>query len=170
MYGNDLLLQEHDKGRAMATILVDGDTLRKTCEQQFLMDGWIALAPFEELLGISIVEACDGRSVLTMPFTVKLSQGGGFLHGGALTTLADTAAAMAVKTRLAESVAFVTRDLNIRFLAPVREGQVTATAVLKQIHERRFEVNVDLEDDHGVKVAAFSADFRLLREQPVANP
>lgn len=149
----------------MATILVDGDTLRKTCEQQFLMDGWIALAPFEELLGISIVEACDGRSVLSMPFTVKLSQGGGFLHGGALTTLADTAAAMAVKTILPESVAFVTRDLNMRFLAPVREGRVTATAVLKQVDERRFEVIVDLEDDHGVKVAAFLADFRVLRKQ-----
>jgi uncharacterized protein (TIGR00369 family) len=147
----------------MARLLVNGDTPRNRSERQFLMEGWVSLAPFEDLLGLSIREAADGRAVLSLPFSVKLAQGGGVLHGGALTTLADTAAAMAVKTRLPESVPFATRDLNMRFLAPVHEGVVTATALLKEVDGRRFIVVVDLEDERGVKVATFSADFRLLR-------
>ena len=133
--------------------------------EQFVMDGWIDLAPFEQLLGMCIVEANDGRAVLTMPFMVKLSQGGGFMHGGALTALADTAAAMAVKTRLPASTPFATRDLSMRFLAPVRQDIVTATAVLEQIDERRFSIHVDLTDSGNVKVAEFLADFRLLRDK-----
>ena len=149
----------------MGGLLVNGETLRVQGEEQFVMDGWIDLAPFEQLLGMCIVEAVDGRAVLTMPFTVKLSQGGGFMHGGALTALADTAAAMAVKTRLSASTPFATRDLSIRFLAPVRQGIVTATAVLKQVDERRFSIHVDLTDSEDGKVAEFLADFRLLRDK-----
>lgn len=148
----------------MGRLLVDGETPRLHGAEQFVMDGWIDLAPFEQLLGMSIVEAIDGRAVLTMPFLVKLSQGGGFLHGGALTALADTAAAIAVKTRLPASTPFATRDLSMRFLAPVRQGSVTATAVLEQVDERRFSICVDLTDSGDVKVAEFSADFRILRD------
>lgn len=148
----------------MVRMLVEGDAPRNPSEQQFIMEDWVALAPFEELLGISILEADDGRAVLSMPFSVKLAQGGGVLHGGALTTLADTAAAMAIKTRVPESVPFATRDLKIRFLAPVCQGRVTATASLEQVDGRCYLVNVDLTDESGVRVAAFSADFRLLRK------
>ncbi|MGE4544971.1 MAG: PaaI family thioesterase [Pedobacter sp.] len=147
----------------MGGLLVNGETMRVYGEEQFVMDGWIDLAPFEQLLGMCIVEAVDGRAVLTMPFTVKLCQGGGFMHGGALTALADTAAAMAVKTRLSASTPFATRDLSIRFFAPVRQGIVTATAILEQVDERRFSIHVGLTDSEDVKVAEFLADFRLLR-------
>lgn len=149
----------------MGKLLVSGETPRLHGTDQFVMDGWIDLAPFEQLLGMSIVEAIDGRAVLTMPFLVKLSQGGGFMHGGALTALADTAAAIAVKTRLPASTPFATRDLSMRFLAPVRQGRVTATAVLEQVDERRFSIRVDLTDSGNVKVAEFLADFRLLRDK-----
>jgi uncharacterized protein (TIGR00369 family) len=147
----------------MGRLLVDGDALRVPGEEQFVMDGWIELAPFEQLLGMHIVEARNGCAVLTMPFTVKLSQGGGFMHGGALTALADTAAAMAVKTCLPRSTPFATRDLNMRFRAPVRLGTVTATARAQQVDERRFTILVSLTDCGDVRVAEFSADFRLLR-------
>ena len=144
-------------------VLVDGDSPRNPADSQFEMEGWVDLAPFEKLVGMSIIEACDGRAVLTMPFVVKLSQGGGFLHGGALTALADTAAAMAVKTCLTVSTPFATRNLSMRFLAPVRQGTVTAAATVKQIDGRRYLVHVDLQDDQDHAVAEFTADFRLLR-------
>ncbi len=149
----------------MGRLLVNGETPRHHGEEQFVMDGWIDLAPFEQLLGMCIVEADDGRAVLTMPFKVNLSQGGGFMHGGALTALADTAAAMAVKTRLPASTPFATRELSMRFLAPVRQGVVTATAVLEQVDERRFSIHVGLADSEDVQVAEFLADFRLLRHK-----
>ena len=63
---------------------------------------WISCSPFEELLGINILEAHAGRSILTMPFVEKLAQGGGLLHGGAIVSLADTSVAMAVKSIVEE--------------------------------------------------------------------
>ena len=82
-----------------------------------------SLAPFEEYLGIHIEEASAGRAVLSMPFLVKLAQGKGLLHGGAVTSLADTAVAMAIKTVLPEGSHFATTELSLAFHAPVRSGQ-----------------------------------------------
>ncbi|MDF1525952.1 MAG: PaaI family thioesterase [bacterium] len=66
----------------------------------FDFNGWVELAPFEQTLGMKIESSGDGKATLTMPFTVKLAQGKGLLHGGAITALADTAAAMGIKTLL----------------------------------------------------------------------
>ena len=110
----------------MAKLLVDGETLRQANERQFELNGWVDTAPFEDLLAIDIEEAQQGRAVLSLPFRVKYAQGGGFLHGGALTTLADTAVALAIKTRLPAGTIFATTELTTRFLAPVTTGRVTA--------------------------------------------
>lgn len=86
----------------------------------FELPDWIACAPFEEYLGMKIEEAKDGRALLTMPFKVKLAQGKGLMHGGAVTPLADTAVAMAIKSLLPEDTHFATVELGLRFHAPVR--------------------------------------------------
>ena len=67
------------------------------------LDSWITTAPFEDLLGMKIVSASQGRAVLTMPFLRSHAQGLGFMHGGALISLADTAMAMAVKSLFPEA-------------------------------------------------------------------
>jgi uncharacterized protein (TIGR00369 family) len=154
----------------MSCLLVDGDAPRTAATEQFSMDGWLDTAPFEALLGISIDSAADGRAVLSMPFTVKLAQGGGLMHGGALTTLADTAVAMAVKSLVAEGTRFATRQLTMRFLAPVREGIVTATAELERCEGRSYFARAALTDENGTRVAVFSAEFRLARTQPGEQP
>ena len=56
-----------------------------TGPHRFTMDGRIACAPFEKLLHIDIVEAADGKAILTMPFLVSFAQGAGLMYGGALT-------------------------------------------------------------------------------------
>ena len=62
----------------------------------FELDGWVDLAPFERTLGMKIGSSGEGEAVLTMPFTVKLAQGKGLLHGGAITTLAEMDLAVTV--------------------------------------------------------------------------
>lgn len=148
----------------MSTLLVPGDSPRQAAAEQFRMDGWLDTAPFEVLLGMRIEELGDGRAVLSMPFTVQLSQGGGVLHGGALTALADTAVALAVKTRLPDGTRFGTRELSMRFLAPVREGGVTAVAAVERVEGRSFFAGAELLDAGGELVARFSAEFRVARE------
>src|SRR5512136_469195 len=90
----------------------------------FELPAWIACAPFEEYLGMRIEEAKEGRAVLTMPFRVKLAQGKGLMHGGAVTALADTAVAMAIKSVMPEGTHFATVALELKFHAPVKSGTV----------------------------------------------
>jgi len=86
------------------------------------MGQWISCAPFERLLNMTIVEACNGMATLTMPFFIDYAQGAGLMHGGALVSLADTAAAMAVKSIIAPQSHFATIELESRFLLPVKKG------------------------------------------------
>ncbi len=133
---------------------------------QFELDGWIAPSPFEKLCGMEIVEAREGNAILTMPFRVKLSMGAGLMHGGALTALADTAVAMAIKSILPEGSHFVTSGLTVRFLAPVRRGTVTARARVVSREGRNIETVAEVYDEEGRKVTELSAPFKVLREGP----
>lgn len=143
--------------------LVDPEALRQAHQQQFKLDAWIDTSPFETLLGLNIVEAKAGHAVLTLPFTVKLSNGGGVMHGGALTSLADTAVAMAIKSLLPEGTDFVTTQLSVEFLAPVLEGGVTANARVEGTDGRRFSGECDLCGDRGEVYARMTTTFKVLR-------
>ena len=132
----------------------------------FELEQLVSLAPFEKTLGMSIETFGGGQAVLTMPFTVKLAQGKGLLHGGALTSLADTAAAMAIKTLLPEDTHFGTVQMTTRFIAPVTGGIVTARAraILDQEKERTYRGEVSVTDDGGEVVAEFESEFRIAKK------
>ncbi len=127
----------------------------------FRLPEWIAAAPFEEYLGMSILEAKDGTAVLTMLFKVKLSQGKGLMHGGAVTSLADTAVAMAIKSVLPEDTHFGTVELGLKFLAPVRGGMVKAVARIAERDERTIRGEAEVFDENGTKVATFHSVFKV---------
>ena len=132
-------------------------------ELPFELPAWIAPAPFEEYLGMRIEEAADGRAVLTMPFKVKHAQGKGLLHGGAMTSLADTAVAMAIKSLLPEGSHFATVELGLSFHAPVRGGTVRAVARVAERDGRTIRGEAEVFDDQGTKVATFRALFKVKR-------
>lgn len=133
----------------------------------FDLGGWVELAPFEQMLGMKIVSSEKGKSVLTMLFTVKLAQGMGLLHGGAITALADTAAAMAIKTLLPEGTHFATVEMTTRFLAPVKGGTVTAKAGAEpdEEGERTYRAEVFIVDEDEAVVAEFWSEFKIARDQ-----
>ena len=129
----------------------------------FELPQWIACAPFEEYLGICIDAARDGTATLSMPFRVKLAQGKGLMHGGALTALADTAVAMAIKSVLPEDSHFATTGLALTFHAPVKGGTVRAEARIIARDDREITGEAIIYDDNNVKVATFTSTFRVKR-------
>lgn len=129
----------------------------------FELPAWIACAPFEEYLGMRIDEAKDGRAVLFMPFKVKLAQGKGLLHGGAVTALADTSVAIAIKSLLPEGTHFVTTELALKFHAPIHGGTVRAVAEAQREDERTIKGVAEIYDEKGVKAATFTSVFRVKR-------
>ncbi len=103
------------------------------------MAGWIDLSPFEKLLNIEIIEAAAGKSTLKMPFLFDYAQANGFVHGGALVSLADTAIVMAIKSLLPPSTLLLTISLEAKFIQAVKNGIVTAKAsVWKQEGSQLF--------------------------------
>lgn len=136
----------------------------------FKLPAWIALAPFEEFLGIRIEEASHGMAVLSMPFRAAHCQGGGLMHGGAVVSLADTALAIAIKTLLDEGTHFATIQMNLTFHAPVRWGTLQARAVISERIERDIKGEVQLITEEGIKAATFWATFRIARKRPEQPP
>jgi acyl-CoA thioesterase len=126
---------------------------------------WISCSPFERLLNITIVEACDGRATLTMPFLIDYAQGAGLMHGGALVSLADTALVMAIKSIIEPLTHFATTELESRFLVPVTKGIVTAKAVIVSREVRRFKGKATLYDEEGRAVMEFRSTFKVSRTQ-----
>lgn len=151
----------------MAILLTEPTAPRRPDLDQFRLEGWIDTAPFEDLLEMRI-EACgEGRAELSMPFQVRFAQGGGVLHGGALTALADTAVAIAIKTLLPPGTVFATTSLSTAFLAPVRQGRVRVRALVSGPQGRALSGQAEVVDEAGVSVARFSAEFRIARGQGV---
>jgi acyl-CoA thioesterase len=139
-------------------------TSASTGPHQFSMAGWISPAPFETLLHITIVEAADGESTLTMPFLIDYAQGAGLMHGGALVSLADTAVVMAIKSLLAPGSHFATIRLETNFLHPVKKGMVTAKAKVASRVDRIIEGRATIYDEDHRAVMEFTSTFKLARD------
>lgn len=131
----------------------------------FALPEWIALAPFEEYLGMRIDEAAEGKAVLSMPFRGAHCQGAGLMHGGAVVSLADTSLAIAIKTLLPEGTHFATIKMELAFHAPVRWGTLRAYATVRERSERDIMGEVELITEDGVKAATFTATFRVKRDK-----
>ena len=144
-------------------LLVDQNDPRIPGKRQFELEEWIDSSPFETLLGLSIDEAVDGYAALSLPFAVKLANGGGVMHGGALTTLADTAVAMAIKTLVPPGTSFATTELKMQFLAPVKAGRVTAMARVISDDDRVYIGECELRGEQDELFARFSSVFKVVR-------
>jgi acyl-CoA thioesterase len=136
----------------------------ETGPHRFTMDAWISCAPFERLLHMEIIEASEGRAVLTMPFLIDFAQGAGLLHGGALVSLADTSVVMAIKSILPPLTHFATTALETRFIRPVRQGVVTAKAQVTAKSDRVFDGKATIFDDQSRPVLEFSSTFKIARD------
>lgn len=139
-------------------------TTESTGPHHFAMAGWMAPAPFESLLNLTVVEAGDGRATLTMPFYLQYAQGAGLMHGGALVSLADSSVVMAIKSLLAPGSHFATVRLESRFLHPVKQGVVTARAEVLSRVDRVIEGRSVIYDEEGRAVMEFASTFKIARD------
>ena len=81
-------------------------------------------------LGIVFEEIGPERAVATMAVHSVLMATNGFLHAGAVTTLADTVCATACQLGLPpEASNFTTIELKSNFVGSVREGVVTCEGI-----------------------------------------
>jgi uncharacterized protein (TIGR00369 family) len=129
-----------------------------------LARGWLENSPFVAHLGIGIDLMEPDRAVLSMPFTDALPTLGDVVHGGAISSLIDTAAAAAawsgadVPDRPLASTVGITVD----FLAPARGQGVTADArVVRRGGSGLCFCDVRATADDGTQVALALVTYQL---------
>jgi acyl-CoA thioesterase len=115
--------------------------------------------PYVRLLGIEFVSAVGGEAVFAVEAREELTRMGGILHGGAVVSLMDTAAAFAVHTLLDPTGRTVTVDLTVHFLRPARAGRVEARARILRRGRRVIILNVEAADGAGELIATSTMTY-----------
>ena len=99
------------------------------------------------LLGIELVEIAEEGAALRLEIQQKHFAPNGYLHGGTLAALADTAAGYGCVGSLPEGgIGFTTLEMKSNFLGTARDG--TLVAVAEMIHGGRTTQVWDVDITH----------------------
>lgn len=118
-----------------------------------------AQVPYVGLLGLEFVAAERGSAAFALDVRAELTRMGGILHGGALVSLMDTAAAFAVHTLLEPGARTVTVDLTVHFLSPASAGRVESRATVLRRGRRVVIVSVEATDASGALIATSTMTY-----------
>ena len=97
-------------------------------------------------MGIELDAIDVGVATLALEVRDDLKQNNGVVHGGAIATLIDTAAAFAVISLLPVGERATTVDLTVSYLRPLRSGRALAAARVVKAGKRVIVVSVELSD------------------------
>jgi uncharacterized protein (TIGR00369 family) len=128
---------------------------------------------FLSWLGVTVSEFEEGRAVLVMPHSDKLTNivegSRGTIHGGVTASLVDTASGFALRTTFADPTtpALTTTDLDVTYLRPARSDLTVEAEVVRAGDSMGYtDVTVYGEAPDGERKAVVtgSASYRLFRE------
>jgi uncharacterized protein (TIGR00369 family) len=116
--------------------------------------GHFGNAAFVHHLGMRITKLAAGEAVVSMPIADALKQYQGLAHGGALASLADTAATRAALMALPADSDVVTIEFKMNYLSSLRAGRAVARAKLVRLGSRVVVVDVSVASMPGGKLAS----------------
>jgi uncharacterized protein (TIGR00369 family) len=118
-------------------------------------DGRLPHPPVMDLLGISDVDAEEGRVTVRMTAREFHYNPLGSVHGGVLATLLDTAAGCAVHSTLPAGVGYTSLDLTTKYLRPVTvdSGELVCVGTVLSRGRRTALAQAELTDSGGRLVA-----------------
>jgi uncharacterized protein (TIGR00369 family) len=128
----DVVTRAYEYQRACPTLLVRTTSGLETV--QLYLEGKLPTPPIIATLGISLVEAAEGRAVFEgSPAEWQYNQLA-TVHGGWLSALLDSALGCAVQTVLPAGRGFTTLDLHVRFVRAVNVAVSRLRAEAQVIH------------------------------------
>ncbi|WP_329371990.1 PaaI family thioesterase [Streptomyces sp. NBC_01483] len=111
-------------------------------------------APWVLDLGLSVAELSEGRAVLRLPWSARLSREGGSLSGQALMAAADTATVIAVSAARGAFVPMTTVQQSTSFQRAVTDTDVLIEAVLTKLGRRMAFADITMTADGSGEIAA----------------
>ena len=118
-------------------------------------------SPYNDFLGIQMLNVGEGQAECCIKLREHHLNTGGRVHGGVLTSLADSAAGFAVRSLRAEGKLTATTDLSISFIRPPIGESLHALARVIHAGRQLFRVEIDIHS-HEKLVAKSSATFMLV--------
>ena len=82
--------------------------------------------PFVNFIGAELTRIEPAAVDIGLPFKRDLAQQHGYVHGGAITAIADAAAGYAAMTLAAPGFGVLTTELKVNFLRPAGQGRLEA--------------------------------------------
>ena len=129
--------------------------------------------PYLRLLNMRFIAVADGSATFEMPSTSELYNPNSVVHGGAITSLADSAMGFAVFSTLAPGESFTTAELHINFLKAVttESGMLRSIGRVVQRGQQVAVAEADVLNQQNQLIArAGSTNIILQARVPAAAP
>jgi uncharacterized protein (TIGR00369 family) len=121
-------------------------------------------SPFYTHIGMKIVGLGPGESRMRITVEDFLRNAGGIVHGGAIASLADASAGVALATLVpGGSKRVITLEQKINFMAAAWEGNLHGTGRVLRKGKEIGVVEAEVRDDKGTLVAKSMATFLIIR-------
>jgi uncharacterized protein (TIGR00369 family) len=128
-----------------------------------LIRQWLDGSPFVGKLGITVQKLEPDVAVITLPFDPSLATIGDVVHGGAISSLIDTASAAAAWAGIeaSENMRGTTVGLSVTFVAAAHGEDVTAEARVVRRGKNLAFIDVDVTTAGGSLVAKAIVTYKL---------
>jgi 1,4-dihydroxy-2-naphthoyl-CoA hydrolase len=113
-------------------------------------------------LGVEVVEVSDDVIKGRMPVEDRIRQPYGIVHGGAMSTIAESLASMGTAQGvLAEGKIAMGQEINASFMRPITSGHVNALARVRRRGRTAWNWDVEITDDEGRLCALLRATIAV---------
>ena len=117
-------------------------------------------------LGIQLVESGEGFATVEMTPTEDMANAAGFVHGGMISALADSAMGRSLRTVKPGVARAMSFDLKVSFINAAKIGEtLRATGRVVHAGRRTIVANCRVEGRGGRLVATASGTFSVTREK-----
>ena len=123
--------------------------------------------PYWTMLGIKLVDIKKGWAKLKLPYSEKIVQPYGAVHGGAIFSLADSALAMALIGPTERDERFTTIEMKINYVSSFNKGEITAEAKIIDRERETVVGDVTIIDEDGRLVAKSMGTYIILKNNAV---
>jgi len=121
----------------------------------------IVQRPFYRHIGVTVVEAAEGASLVRLDPMAETENIRGDVHGGALATMLDAALVNAARSTLPEGSGAATVTLSINYLAPA-QGALTARGRVVRAGRSLISAEASITDAAGAVVAQAIGTLRVI--------
>ncbi len=127
---------------------------------------WPGKVYFPSHIGLVKEEVRVDYARLRLPYRPEFEQPAAVVHGGAISTLIDTAVVPAIGTAYDEFRPMFTIDMQIRFLAPVVKSDAIAEACIRKRGRSIVFCDVDVWDESATLCATATLTYKVGKPSP----